>query len=116
MKYEDKLKHCPFCGSKAGFNSDEFGEGVFCKSCGATLRNGVYGEYGRKLASSDWNARPIENSYAAEIKRLRKALEEIKQTVIAGQNPVYPFVIYLDSKDGAFILETVENALKGGDK
>lgn len=48
--------------------------------------------------------------------RLRKALEEIKQTVIAGQNPIYPFVIYLDSKDGAFILETANNALKGKDE
>ena len=71
------LKSCPFCGSEAEFNSDEFGEGVCCKSCGATMRNGVYGECGRKLAAADWNARPIENELQAENKRLREALEVI---------------------------------------
>ena len=80
----DKLKPCPFCGGESEFNSDEFGEGVCCKSCGATLHNGVYGEYGRKLASADWNARPIENKLPektgkleAENTRLREALEVI---------------------------------------
>ena len=80
----ENLKSCPFCGSEAEFNSDEFGEGVCCKSCGATMRNGVYGECGRKLASSDWNARPIENELNEKIKklerenkRLREALESI---------------------------------------
>ena len=71
------LKSCPFCGSEAEFNSDEFGEGVCCKSCGATMHNGVYGEEGRKLASADWNARPIENELEAENARLREALEVI---------------------------------------
>ena len=80
----ENLKRCPFCGSEAEFNSDEFGEGVCCKSCGASLSNGVYGEEGRKLASSDWNARPIENELnekieklEAENARLREALESI---------------------------------------
>ena len=73
----ENLKRCPFCGGEAEFNSDEFGEGVCCKSCGATLRNGVYGEEGRKLASADWNARPIENELEAENTRLREALESI---------------------------------------
>ena len=40
----DELKPCPFCGGEAEFNSDEFGECVCCKSCGATIHNGVYGE------------------------------------------------------------------------
>ena len=78
------LKRCPLCGNEAEFNSDEFGEGVCCKSCGATLHNGVYGEEGRKLASADWNARPIENELTGKIeklesenKRLREALEVI---------------------------------------
>ena len=66
----EKLKTCPFCGGEAEFNSDEFGEGVCCKSCGATMRNGVYGECGRKLASSDWNARPIENELNEKIEKL----------------------------------------------
>ena len=70
----ENLKRCPFCGGEAEFNSDEFGEGVCCKSCGATIHNGVYGEEGRKLASADWNARPIEDELEAENKRLREAL------------------------------------------
>ena len=81
---ETKLKPCPFCGSEAEFNSDEFGEGVCCKSCGATMYNGVYGEEGRKLASADWNSRPIENELNEKIEklerentRLREALEVI---------------------------------------
>ena len=80
----ENLKRCPFCGSEAEFNSDEFGEGVCCKSCGATTHNGVYGEEGRKLASADWNTRPIENELHGKIgklesenKRLREALEVI---------------------------------------
>ena len=76
-----KLKDCPFCGSEAEFNSDEFGECVCCKSCGASLSNGVYGEEGRKLASADWNARPIENELNAEIDRLRGNIEAIKKIV-----------------------------------
>lgn len=80
----EKLKRCPFCGSEAEFNSDEFSEGVCCKSCGATIHNGVYGEEGRKFASADWNSRPIENELNEKIeklerenKRLREALESI---------------------------------------
>ena len=80
----ENLKRCPFCGNEAEFNSDEFGEGVCCKSCGATIHNGVYGEYGRKLASAEWNTRLIENELPGKIgklerenKRLREALEVI---------------------------------------
>ena len=80
----ENLKRCPFCGGEAEFNSDEFGEGVCCEYCGASLSNGVYGEKGRKLASADWNSRPIENELTEKIeklerenKRLREALESI---------------------------------------
>ena len=80
----ENLKRCPFCGSEAEFNSDEFGEGVCCKSCGATMHNGVYGEEGRKLASAEWNTRLIENELPVKIgklesenARLREALEVI---------------------------------------
>ena len=80
----ENLKRCPFCGNEAEFNSDEFGEGVCCKSCGATMHNGVYGEEGRKLASADWNSRPIEDELRGKIEkleaentRLREALEVI---------------------------------------
>ena len=64
------LKSCPVCGSEAEFNSDEFGEGVCCKSCGANIHNGVYGEEGKKLASADWNARPIEDKLRGKIGKL----------------------------------------------
>ena len=80
----ENLKRCPFCSNEAEFNSDEFGEGVCCKSCGATLHNGVYGEEGRKLASADWNTRLIENELRGKIEKLemenhilRLDLEEI---------------------------------------
>ena len=78
------LVECPFCGNEAEFNSDEFGEGVCCKSCGATLHNGLYGEEGRKLASAEWNTRLIESELNEKIwklemenTRLREALESI---------------------------------------
>ena len=68
----ENLKRCPFCGNEAEFNSDEFGEGVCCKSCGATLHNGLYGEGGRKLAAAEWNSRPIENELNEKIGKLER--------------------------------------------
>lgn len=60
-----------------------------------------------------WHETPTEKEQLEqEIARLREALEEIKKTVEDAQDTVYPFHIALDSKDGLFILETVENALK----
>ena len=76
-----KLKDCPFCGCEAEFKSYEFGECVCCKSCGASLSNGVYGEEWRKFASADWNSRPIENELEAENKMLIGALKAIKKIV-----------------------------------
>ena len=112
----EKLKRCPFCGSEAEFNSDEFGEGVCCKSCGATMRNGVYGECGRKLASADWNARPIENELnekikklEAENKRLREALE-----LIAKSN--FYFARGEEDKQLSRVCEIARNALNGNEK
>ena len=77
----ENLKSCPFCGSEAEFNSDEFGECICCKSCGATLHNGVYGEEGRKLASADWNARPIENKLHEELKKLEAKNAKMQVTL-----------------------------------
>ena len=51
-----------------------------------------------------------------EIATLRKALEEIKNTVKEAQDPVYSFHFDLDSKHGAFILEVTKEALKGDDE
>ena len=41
--------------------------------------------------------------------------QQAKKTVESAQDTVYPFHIALDSKDGVFILETAENALKGNE-
>ena len=101
----EKLKTCPFCGSEAEFNSDEFGESVCCKSCGATLHNGVYGEESRKLASADWNARPIEDELEAENARLREALE-----VIAKSN--FYFARGEEDKQLRRVCEIARNALE----
>ena len=81
MKMTENLKRCPFCGSEAEFNSDEFGEGVCCKSCGATIHDGVYGEEGRKLASADWNARPIENELNEKIEKLEAENAKMQVTL-----------------------------------
>ena len=77
----ENLKRCPFCGNEAEFNSDEFGEGVCCKSCGATMHNGVYGEEGRKLASADWNSRPIEDELRGKIEKLEAENKRIREAM-----------------------------------
>lgn len=77
----ENLKSCPFCGSEAEFNSDEFGECVCCKSCSATVHNGVYGEEGRKLASADWNSRPIENELAEKIEKLERENARLREAL-----------------------------------
>ena len=112
----ENLKRCPFCGGEAEFNSDEFGEGVCCEYCGASLSNGVYGEKGRKLASADWNTRPIENELIgkigkleAENKRLREALE-----LIAKSN--FYFARCEEDKQLSRVCEIARNALNGNEK
>lgn len=77
----ENLKSCPFCGSEAEFNSDEFGECVCCKSCSATVHNGVYGEEGRKLASADWNSRPIENELHEKIEKLERENKRLRESL-----------------------------------
>ena len=77
----EKLKSCPFCGGESEFNSDDFGESVCCKSCGATIHNGVYGEEGRKLASADWNARPIENELHGKIGKLESENARLREAL-----------------------------------
>ena len=77
----ENLKRCPFCGNEAEFNSDEFGEGVCCKSCGATLHNGLYGEEGRKLASAEWNTRLIENELSEKNREVGSGKHEIAGSV-----------------------------------
>lgn len=113
MTEEIKLKPCPFCGGEAEIIDDAMGTISRCRRCGAENGNGVYGVDGHKLAVKDWNSRPIEDAQDKEIKRLREALEKIKNTVEDAQDAVYPFHIALDSKDGLYILEVTKEALKG---
>ena len=100
-----------------------------CPDCGRATTNGkcVCGCWTGVLRTKDeslkrWNNRPIEDELIgkigkleAENARLREALTEIKKTVESAQDTVYPFHLALDSKDGVFILETAENALKGNE-
>ena len=116
MKMTENLKRCPFCGGKARLKSSHGFNNVSCENCGTEYP--VSFET-RKRAKEVWNKRPIENELIgkigkleAENKRLREALEEIKNTVKEAQDPVYSFHFDLDSKHGVFILETAENALK----
>ena len=109
----ENLKRCPFCGGEASL-VDGSDSGVFagcsnCCSCTEFFKT-------KNEALKAWNSRPIEDELHGKIEkleaentRLREALTEIKNTVESKQDTVYPFHIALDSKDGLFILETVDN-------
>ena len=116
----ENLKSCSFCGGKPDFENEgsDYGFYAVCSRCGCwtgALRT-------KDESLKRWNNRPIEDELSEKIKkleaenvRLREALTEIKKTVESAQDTVYPFHIALDSKDGVFILETAENALKGNE-
>ena len=116
----ETLKSCPFFGGKPHFENEgsDYGFYAVCSRCGCwtgALRT-------KDESLKRWNNRPIEDELIgkigkleAENARLREALTEIKKTVESAQDTVYPFHIALDSKDGVFILETAENALKGNE-
>ena len=68
----------------------------------------------QKIYMSLADLKEIANKAVLEENRaLRQALEEIRQTVTNAQDTTGLFYFELDSKDGKFILETAENALKG---
>ena len=72
--------------------------------------------YEQKIYMSLAELKEIANKAVLEENRtLRQALEEIRQTVTNAQDTTGLFYFELDSKDGAFILETAENALKGNE-
>ena len=120
MKMTENLKRCPFCGGNPHFENEgsDYGFYAVCSRCGCwtgALRT-------KDESLKRWNNRPIEDELIgkigkleAENARLREALTEIKKTVESAQDTVYPFHLALDSKDGVFILETAENALKGNE-
>lgn len=69
------LKPCPFCGNKEIIDDED--DGITCPNCGT---------YIDRLSVEDdiclvdvWSTRPIENELKEEIKRLREALELIKE-------------------------------------
>ena len=71
----------------------------------------------QKIYMSLAELKEIANKAVLEENRtLRQALEEIRQTVSNAQDTNGLFHFELDSKDGKFILETAENALKGNEK
>lgn len=72
--------------------------------------------YEQKIYMSLAELKEIANKAVLEENRaLRQALEEIRQTVTNAQDTTGLFHFELDSKDGRFILETAENALKGNE-
>lgn len=72
--------------------------------------------YEQKIYMSLADLKEIANKAVLEENRtLRQALEEIRQTVSNAQDTTGLFHFELDSKDGKFILETAENALKGNE-
>lgn len=81
------------------------------------MRDVVIGTmYEQKIYMSLAELKEIANKAVLEENRaLRQALEEIRQTVTNAQDTTGLFHFELDSKDGKFILETAENALKGNE-
>lgn len=125
----ETLKLCPFCGGKAHYYYERGNDSIVCEECGAKLTYFDFGDAHDELVKA-WNTRQTEDakvnheptSYSCracknatdiELKRLRGALEEIKQTVENAQDTAYPLHIALDSKDGLYILEVIKEALKG---
>lgn len=76
----EELKPCPFCGGKAEFENDNGEWFVFCEKCGSMT---VLFET-KPEAKEAWNTRQIEYAQAAEIKRLREALEIYKEALHEG--------------------------------
>ena len=81
------------------------------------MRDGVIGTlHEQKIYMSLAELKEIANKAVLEENcALRQALEEIRQTVTNAQDTTGLFYFELDSKDGKFILETAENALKGNE-
>ena len=104
----EKLKNCPFCGGTAKIAKGEIEFWTYCPHCGAQTELCET----EQEAIKTWNTR-LEDAKDKEIKHLREALAEIKKTVEDAQDTIYTFHFDLDSKHGAFILETAEEALKG---
>lgn len=100
----EKLKNCPFCGGEAEMLGEDDGMyQVVCPNCSANIDN--YDDK-KEVASEKWNKRKIEYTQAAEIKRLREALELIAKTK-------FYFARGEEEKQIRRVCEIAEEALKG---
>ena len=72
---DTNLKRCPFCGGKPYFENEgsDYGFYAVCSRCGCWTGALKTKDETLKL----WNNRTIEDAQAAEIKRMREALELI---------------------------------------
>lgn len=104
------LKPCPFCG---GEDFQIYKEGsVYAVKCGQCETK--VGALDEKTAVEYWNNRPIEEAQAAEIKRLREALEIYKEALHEGlwktglQDSIWEIIEQAEEK--------AEQILKGGEE
>lgn len=127
MTKETKLKPCPFCGQdSAGFANAGFGFIVKCRKCGTKTDK----QNTTEEAAAFWNERkPLSDivpsnsieflvkftralaDILAENKRLREALENIKEKAVLEEseasNATYGFAYEIE--------ELAREALKGGE-
>ena len=103
----DELKPCPFCGGKAEMLGEDDGMyQVVCPNCAANIDN--YDDE-KEVAAKKWNKRKIEDAQAAEIKRMREALE-----LIAKEK--FYFARGEEEEQIRRVCEIAEEALKGGEE
>ena len=51
------LKPCPFCGGEARMMDMGYPHWVYCKTCGARVHGGKYGDEGEQASADAWNRR-----------------------------------------------------------
>ena len=98
----EKLKPCPFCGGTAKIAKGKIEFWAYCPHCGAQTE--LY-ETDQEAALA-WNDRTTEEAQAAEIKRMREALE-----LIAKEK--FYFARGEEEKQIRRVCEIAEEALKG---
>lgn len=90
----EKLKPCPYCGSKDVMSFKDFGESTFniyCSFCGMTIL------FATELRMIEfWNSRPIEVRLSAELMKYKVALVKIA-TADADQSAAYMRALALEA-------------------
>lgn len=106
------LKPCPFCGGKVRLESSHGFNYVLCKKCKSEYYPASFGDLKKTVAA--WNSRQVEDAQAAEIKRLREALEIYKEALHEGlwktglQDSIWEIIEQAEEK--------AEQILKGGEE